>query len=293
MQAKNVQTIELRQDIELVSQDLTAQGVGLLEGALTTDQVQCLSAILACQASAEREQGTAFLEDGNMDRSNPDGPNQRVFGLIGKHEKFRDLAIDSRAISVAKSLFGSSYGLPSEFVSQASLDSVLLSSLTANIVGQGGVEMMQHADQAYMPVSTPYAGVLNVVWLLTDFTADNGATLVAPGSHLAEAPMEFFIHPPATVPVVAPAGTAMFLDGRTWHGTGINQTPNKRSALFAYYCRPFMRQQENFGLSLDPQLVPQLSAELQELLGFRVWFTLGGRDGLANGALVHPSAPRG
>jgi len=105
-------------------------------------------------------------------------------------------------------------------VSGAGLDQVLLSSLTANIVAAGGIEMIKHTDQAYMPSSTPYAGVMNVAWLLSDFSSKNSGTLVAPGSHLTENPLHCCMNPPTMVPVTAPAGTALFLDGRTWHATG-------------------------------------------------------------------------
>jgi len=111
--------------------------------------------------------------------------------------------------------------------------------------------------------------------LLTDFTRTNGATLVAPGTHLEPNPHKFYVEPPEMLTLEAPAGTAVFLDGRTWHGTGINTTAHKRSAIFAYYCRPFLRQQENFALSLSSAERESYDEELLALLGFREWFTLG------------------
>lgn len=285
MQAEIVAIPPIRQDLADAYQDLETYGVALLENALAPERVTQLSTRLDQLASEERAAGTAFLEDGNMG-SREAGPNQRIFGLIGKSKEFRKLALEDQAMSVAKKLFGSTYGLPDEYVSEVGLDSVLLSSLTANIVGQGGIEMMKHADQAYMPSSTPYAGVMNVAWLLSDFTPENGGTLVAPGSHLAENPLQFFMNPPTMVPVTAPAGTALFLDGRTWHATGSSSVSTKRSAIFAYYCRPYMRQQENYSLTLSTELRESVSEELLKLLGFEAWFTLGDIEGAAKGAPV-------
>lgn len=278
----------LADDLSQVKLDLAEFGVGLLRNALLPEEVAALKWRLEEQATAERQLGMAFLEDGNMDRTGG-GPNQRVFGLIGKGEVFRNLAVNEQALDVARSLFGASYGLPDEFVSQAELDDVLLSSMTANIVGPGSTAMAKHADQAYMPPTTSYAGVLNVIWLVSDFASDNGATLVAPGSHLSENSLSHFMTPPTCVPLIAPAGTAVFLDGRTWHGTGENMTEHNRSAVFSYYCRPFMRQQENYMLTLSPDLVKNMSDELVRLLGYRVWFTLGGIEGSPNGAIVNQS----
>lgn len=278
----------LADNLSQVKLDLAEFGVGLLSNALTLEEVTALKRRLEEQAIAERQMDVAFLEDGNMDLSKG-GPNQRVFGLIGKGEVFRNLAVNNQALDVARSVFGASYGLPDEFVNQAELDDVLLSSMTANIVGPGSTAMAKHADQAYMPPTTPYAGVLNVIWLLSDFASDNGATLVSPGSHLSDDPFSNFSTPPPCAPLIAPAGTAVFLDGRTWHGTGENTTERDRSAVFSYYCRPFMRQQENYMLTLSPDLVKNMSDELVRLLGYRVWFTLGGIEGSPNGSIVNQS----
>jgi len=275
----------LTEDPCQAKQDLEKFGVGLLSNALDRETLEGLRRRLSSQAEAERQLGVAFLEDGNMGRSDG-GPNQRIFGLIGKGGVFRELALNRVALDAASNLFGASYGLPEDFVRQADLDGVLLSSMTANIVGPGGTKMTKHADQAYMPSTTPYAGVLNVIWLLSDFTPKNGATLVAPGSHLAANPHSFFMTPPPCVPLVAPAGTAVFLDGRTWHGTGENKTDHDRSAIFSYYCRPFMRQQENYMLTLQPELLRNMSDELLSLLGYQVWITLGGIEGTPNGTVV-------
>jgi len=268
------------EDMAQIQTDLAEQGVALLANALAPDVLTRLDTALKAQASDERRRGVAFLEDGNLGQRGI-GPNQRVFSLIKKGATFRSLATDERALEVIRPMFGVSYGLPQSMVDQAQLDSVLLSSLTANIVHEGGVEMMKHADQAFVPPSTPYPAVINVIWLLTDFTQANGATLVAPGTHLEANPHRFYVEPPQMQALEAPAGTAIFLDGRTWHGTGINTTASERSAIFSYYCRPFIRQQENFALSLSAAEREEYDEELLNLLGFREWFTLGATEGLA------------
>ncbi len=269
-------------DLAQIQKDLAEQGIALLANALAPDVLTTVDCALTSQAEHERRQGIAFLEDGNLGQRGV-GPNQRVFSLIKKGPMFRSLATDKRALEVIRAMFGASYGLPQQMIDQAHIDAVLLSSLTANIVGEGGVEMMKHADQAFVPPSTPYSAVVNVIWLLTDFNQANGATLVAPGTHLESNPHRFYVEPPQMQPLEAPAGTAVFLDGRTWHGTGINTTTNKRSAIFAYYCRPFIRQQENFALSLSASERAVFDEELLNLLGFSEWFTLGAVEGSSGG----------
>ena len=278
----------LTSDLSQIKQDLAQCGVALLRDALCPAQLSALTDRLTDQAVTERQLGNAFLEDGNMN-CREEGPNQRVFGLIGKGAQFRSLALNQSVLEVIRGLFGDSYGVPAEFVKQAELDEVLLSSMTANIVGPGSTAMNQHADQAYMPPTTAYAGVINIIWLLTDFTTDNGATLIAPGSHLADEPLRHFISPPQCCSLVAPAGTAVFLDGRTWHGTGANRTEKDRTAIFSYYCRPFMRQQENYARTVSPELLEDMDEELKRLLGYQVWFTLGGVPGDTEDAPTPPN----
>jgi ectoine hydroxylase-related dioxygenase (phytanoyl-CoA dioxygenase family) len=60
----------------------------------------------------------------------------------------------------------------------------------------------------------------------------------------------------------------MVFDGRLWHGAGENRSEALRHAIFAYYCAPFLRQQENMFLSLDKAVVEAASPKLKSLLGY-------------------------
>src|SRR5205807_204139 len=108
----------------------------------------------------------------------------------------------------------------------------LLSNIDANIAGPAGNPMFLHADQSFMPDPWPaYAMVANVIWMLDDFTPENGATRIVPGSHKLCRQPDFTKAsewPEITRPVTAPAGTAMALDGRLWHQTGANVTRDQR-----------------------------------------------------------------
>jgi ectoine hydroxylase-related dioxygenase (phytanoyl-CoA dioxygenase family) len=120
--------------------------------------------------------------------------------------------------------------------------------------------------------------------MLTDFTAENGATLVAPGSHLATDPVAAYESD--VVPAVAPAGTVMLIDGRVLHRVGASNTDEPRIGILNYYCRPFLRTQENYCLSLLPEVYAECTDELKGLLGFKAWNTFGGVDGHHHGLLA-------
>ena len=144
--------------------------------------------------------------------------------------------------------------------------------------------MVLHSDQGYMPLGTTYPVVANIMWMLTDFTEENGATRIVPGSHREEMPTEP-VDQDRTIAAVGPAGTALVFDGRLWHGTGANRTDEPRLGILSYFCRPFIRQQENLTMSLAPEVVAQCSAELLSILGFQTWATLGMVEGSIHGTI--------
>ena len=77
------------------------------------------------------------------------------------------------------------------------------------------------------------------------------------------------------------AGSLGFIDGRVWHGTSSNTTPNeRRRGIFAYYCAPYLRQQENVFRSLDTVVRWALSPRMRKLLGYDIWYGLGTVDGI-------------
>src|SRR5204863_9727653 len=78
-----------------------------------------------------------------------------------------------------------------------------------------------------------------------------------------------------TIGAEGPAGAILCFDGRMWHGTGANTTERPRHALLSYHCRPFVRQQENFVLGLDPEIRAAERPELLDRLGFATWAGLG------------------
>jgi len=104
-----------------------------------------------------------------------------------------------------------------------------------------------------------------------------------PGSHRLGRGPDYGTDDPVTetVPVCAPAGTAMVFEGRLWHQTGANITSSeRRHGILAYYCRPFMRQQENFFVSLRPEVLERATPFLRHLLGWDHYFSLGMIDGM-------------
>jgi ectoine hydroxylase-related dioxygenase (phytanoyl-CoA dioxygenase family) len=234
--------------------ELDEQGYVVIEDALPPETVDALRERLVEQAAGERAAGVAHLEWG--------GANQRLWQLPAKGRVFLDLLRHPLLDELMGHLLGRN---------------ALVSSLTANIAGKGGEEMFLHADQGYLPFWTPRPVVANVAWMLSDFTEENGATRLVPGSHLREDLHARTGLPEGTTSIAASgrAGSALVFDGRLWHGTGRNTTDELRYAVLSYHCRPWIRQQENHFLALPDELVATFDETLLARLGWKMWAGLG------------------
>jgi ectoine hydroxylase-related dioxygenase (phytanoyl-CoA dioxygenase family) len=249
--------------LEAATADLAQFGYCILERALSADAVAALKARVDEQASGEVAAGCGFVEA---------GINQRLWMLPNKGRIFRDLVLDPLVERLMGELLGPRF---------------LLSSLTANIARPGGAPMYLHTDQGYVDFWTDKPLVANVLFMLDDFSEANGATRVVPGSHLVREPRRWA--PEETVPAEGPAGSVMVFDGRLTHGTGANRTASdQRRAVLAYHCRPFVRQQENFFLGLDPAIRRSERPAFLARLGFEIWAGLGRTNAPGEAGVLAP-----
>ncbi|HEX2038180.1 MAG TPA: phytanoyl-CoA dioxygenase family protein [Acidimicrobiales bacterium] len=112
-----------------------------------------------------------------------------------------------------------------------------------------------------------YGLVANATWVLTDYTRENGALAVVPGSHrLARRPGPGEGEDDA-IPVEAPAGSLVVWHGNLWHGAYPKSTPGLRLSLVNYMCRPAMRTQEDYRPQLTPEVRARLPKRLVDMLG--------------------------
>ncbi len=100
--------------------------------------------------------------------------------------------------------------------------------------GRGAGEQGLHADLPADPVGALSA--LTILWMLDDFTADNGATRIVPGTHLRRTlvPRDFAQpdrHHPDEVIVTGSAGDIVIFDAHLWHSGRRNSTSSPRRAV--------------------------------------------------------------
>ena len=143
----------------------------------------------------------------------------------------------------------------------------LISSLSSISICADETPQPIHADDQLIPIPKPHVPIVcNTMWAITDFTNENGATRIVPGSHLYD-------HSPDygrdydSVPAEMGRGSVLVYHGSLWHGGGRNRTDTRRVGIAANYCAGYIRQQENQQLGIPRAIAAKFEPRLQELVG--------------------------
>lgn len=148
--------------------------------------------------------------------------------------------------------------------------------------GPGADEQWLHRDEAVWSDVPRVAGCelqLASVIAFVDFSRDNGATRLVPGSHRwpdrALSPAEQMLQAPPADDAIAyaemPAGSAVVYTGGVIHGGGANTTSSARRGAHLSYCLGWLRTEENNYLAVPPARAATLPRQAQELLGYAVY----------------------
>jgi len=151
--------------------------------------------------------------------------------------------------------------------------------------GPGSDEQWLHRDEAVwsdMPRPHPELQLASVI-AFVDFTRENGATRVVPGSHQWDdrwlSPAEQHSRPRPEPEQIAfaemPAGSAVVYSGGTIHAGGSNSTDVARRGAHLSYCLGWLRTEENNVLSTPPDVAVRLPRRAQELLGYAIHDSIG------------------
>ncbi len=272
-------------DLARAKADMDQFGYCLVAGALSDADVAAIRARLEEQAAAELADGVRVTNEPHADAT-----NQWLTMLVNKGEVLLDQLFNPAALALVRHVVGEEF---------------LLTAYEAHIVRKGGAPMAFHCDQWWLPMPTapdanyPRAGSLtrqtirtgaptrakgpiwppvklNCMFMITDFTEENGGTRLVPGSHLSGVqPDQEVPHTVPTVAAVGPAGTVVIWEGRTWHSAGENRSTEERYGLVSYYGAPQARSLANFTLGTKAHVLKDASPELKKLLGFKVWHSYG------------------
>ena len=138
-----------------------------------------------------------------------------------------------------------------------------LSSLDCRMALPGKGHQAFHADWRSGVEPGDYY-VCNSMWLLDDFTEENGATRVVPGSHRSgkhpkDALEDAAQQHPQEIQLTAPSGTVIVFNSHLWHAGGLNQTDSPRHGMLAYYCHRGHKQLTDQRKFIHPETHARLS----------------------------------
>jgi len=180
---------------------------------------------------------------------------QRLYNVLAKTRAFDDLIDHPSLLALLDHLFEPNY---------------LLSQAQAINITPGEDAQQLHFDDSFYKIPRPRPALAaSVIWAIDEFTPENGATDIVPGSHSWDA--ETFPTREQSIPCVMPAGSMVVFLGTLWHGGGANRTTRDRLAFTNQYCAPWLRTQENFFLEVPRETTRTLRPTIQSLMGYSVY----------------------
>ena len=226
-----------------------------IENALSAEQVAVIHQRILEQAEGERLAGIA--------QKTPSGQN--INCCVNKGRCFEAL-LEQHPDMVQGG------PLVEQIVTEALGANWISNSLIASIALKGGVPQALHQDQDIaLDARSPLT--INVMSLFSDVDEVNGGTLIIPGSHRTISDAVRTQKPvgklPPAINLDAPAGTVVITDGRLLHSTGINHTDTPRVVMLNGMQHPVIRQQENWMLSVSPEVLKRAGPKLLQRMGYQ------------------------
>lgn len=225
--------------------ELAARGYCVLHDIVTPDVIGAVDRDLA-----QRFVATPFCQGGFY------GPRTKRFGgLLKRSDHAAELIQNSMILDLARTVL------------EPWCDVIQLNLAQALELHPGAPAQFAHRDQdMWRGVTGETEYLVNVMWPLTPFRRENGATLIWPGSHNggdAEAqdrdPLAIECDP----------GSAIVFLGSTLHGAGANASPGVRRGIIVSYCLGWLKPYENQWLVYPPEVARRFPSNLAELVGYR------------------------
>jgi hypothetical protein len=226
---------------------IESDGGVILENVISEDEISNIKQELA-----------PYLQVGEMGRDDFTGQNtQRIGALLARSPACGTLALNPIVNDTAKHFLA------------PFCDDYQLHFTSAVTIGPGESAQILHRDRGiwggYLP--RRIEPLLSTIWAMTEFTKENGATCVVPGSQSWDKTREAKADEIAYAEMTP--GSVLLYTGTVLHGGGANVTPSEtRMGVFLHYALNWLRQQENQYLSCPPEAAHRLSADLRARIGY-------------------------
>ena len=238
----------------------TDRDFGEIAAILDRDGVICVRNVLSREdlAHLKSELGSHFDKSDFCIGSFFGNKTKRIHSLVAKSPTFREMAIHPLVLKIMNHVLGSS------------CDKIQINLTQGIQIWPGERGQTIHCDDVMYPVKTHDCELMvDVMWAYDDFTKENGATVVVPGSHKwtdrNRIPKE-----EESVQAEMKAGDYLLYVGSLLHNGGANRTDNPRTGVLISYALGWLRQFENQYFAAPPSVARHFKKELQELLGYAV-----------------------
>lgn len=183
---------------------------------------------------------------------------RRTGALIARSTYARKLVMDPLVIDCVSTWLAHAYSFQ---LNQAQILSV----------GPGAKAQPVHVDEVawdFYQFPGDYHIQCNTIWALTDFTEENGATRIVPGSHKLPLGLKYKLED--TVPVLMKRGDVVIYSGKLYHGAGPNTTQDQvRQGINITYSVGWVKQEENQFLSVPREIAQTLPDDLLRVMGYQ------------------------
>ena len=246
-------------DMTELNEALNEAGCAVVNGLIGTDQRRSIVMELE-----QAMQGARVIDDDDPNEFYP-GRTRRVTALLARSESVTDELV---AHPVTQQVCDRFLLPTSEFGYQLHVTAALE-------VGPGAREQILHREEdSFTFFDSPRPNLIVAsMWAMSDFCADNGATLLVPGSHRWD--KDRVAKRAEIISAEMPAGSVLFWLGGLLHGAGANNTDGWRYGVILTYSAGWVRQEENQYLDIPEGRLAKLSPEVRRLAGFEMYRALG------------------
>lgn len=184
---------------------------------------------------------------------------QRVWNILNKESAFHTIPLSALHEEAMTCIFQRPTNRPL----------YQISSFQANILHPGAAVQKIHIDTPVPEPLPDWPIKANTILLLDDFTTNNGATLVVPGSHKNKRkPRPGTADEDLLQTLLAPAGTTLITHGALWHASGRNNSSRSRIVILGSYAATYASEiafEEHQQMIRNPDMA--ISPELAKLMG--------------------------
>ncbi|RMD41318.1 hypothetical protein DV735_g3840, partial [Chaetothyriales sp. CBS 134920] len=192
--------------------------------------------------------------DALVGRTDFEGLNtNRIYSLLNKSRVFDKFVVLPRVLALNDYFLESGY---------------LINTFHSITINPGEKQQLLHHDDAFVHVQRPHPPFCaTILAALDEFTAENGATRIFPGSHVWGSDWRESSAEP--IAALVPEGGVVYFLSTLIHAGGANVSNTSRKSVTVQYCNPYIRQIENQILSVDPRKLREIDPRIVEMMGYR------------------------